>query len=426
MRALQLTSTDSLGGAAIAARRLHEGLRKIGVDSRMIVAQKLTDASDIEAVEFTGRSLLGRLRRRIDAARLLRERRKFAGTESPRMVHFSDDRVAGDYILNQNLPAADVYNLHGISGFVDYRRFFGKLPVSTPLVWTLHDMSAFTGGCHYAFDCSRFTGKCGRCPQLGSQENDDLSAQIYARKVVAFARLSAESIRIVTPSRWLAAEASRSKLLNRFCIDVIPYGVDLEAFSPRRKETAREMFSIAPEDLVVAFVADRNSLRHKGFDLLRQALTDLNVGRPVTLVAIGHGAGISDAGNRFIGLGRIDNERVLSFALSAADLFVLPTRTDNLPNVILESMACGLPVVSFDVGGVPDMVRPGHTGLLAPAENVAALRQGMESLLSDDDLRARLSRECRKVAVAEYGLELQARRYHALYGNLIETSARFR
>jgi glycosyltransferase involved in cell wall biosynthesis len=113
----------------------------------------------------------------------------------------------------------------------------------------------------------------------------------------------------------------------------------------------------------------------------------------------------------------------MSFALSAADLFVCPSRDDNFPNVVLEAMACGVPVVGFDVGGMADVVRDGETGILVEPENVAGLR---ETILHDDELRSRLSRNCRQVALTEFPLETQARRYLALYGELIESSKRTR
>jgi glycosyltransferase involved in cell wall biosynthesis len=410
------------GGAFVAARRLHDGLRRIDVNSRMIVSAAVSHAVDVEAVEFASGSLIGRVRRRTDARRFARERRVYAKTESPKMIYFSDDRVAGQYILNQRLPETDVCNLHWVAGVVDYRRFFGRLKKRTPLVWTLHDMNPFTGGCHYALDCLRFTSKCGSCPQLGSESKDDLSARIYARKSKAFSKLSPETTRIVTPSKWLGAEASRSSLFGRFTIDVIPYGLDVDVFTPRRRETAREVFAIPRDDLVVVFAAHSIGYRHKGFDLLRESLAQLTLDRPVTLAAIGHKPLCFDGGARCMMLGHINSERMMSFALSAADLFVFPTRTDNFPNVVLEAMACGVPVVSFNVGGVADMVRPGQTGLLAPPEDVAALRNAIESILRDNDLRAKMSAECRKIAVQEYSLEVQARRYKALYATLTEAS----
>jgi len=339
------------------------------------------------------------------------------------MAYVTDDRVPGTYNVNNLLPEADIYNLHWVVGLVEPRRFFTHYPIGRPLVWTLHDMNPLTGGCHYAFDCLRFAGKCGCCPQLGSQTKDDLSARSHARKASAYSKLLPETTRIVAPSKWLSMEASRSALMGGFSLEVIPYGVDTGTFMPRSKHVAREVFSIPSEELVIAFAADFVDLPIKGLDLLRGALKQLNVDRSVTLAVIGQGIKISDFSERVVGLGQIDNERLMSFALSAADLFVLPTRADNLPNVILEAMACGIPVVSFNVGGVPDMVRPGQTGLLAPPEDVAALRHAIETLLNNDDLRSMMSYECRAVAAREYALEVQAKRYKSLYEGLIEASA---
>ncbi len=424
MKTVHLAVMDR-GGAGIAAQRLHSGLRNIGVDSKMIVAQKESGAPHVETIEFNDRSLFGRLRRRVDFSRFSRQRRAYAKTTPSKMAYVTDDRVPGTYILDGILPHANVYNLHAVVGFVEPRRFFAHYPRGVPLVWTLHDMNPFTGGCHYAFGCTRFTGKCGSCPQLGSQDADDLSARAHARKALAYSRLLPETTRIVAPSKWLGVEALRSTLMGKFSLDVIPYGVDTDAFVPRRTEVAREMFSIPNDDLVIAFAADIAGLPVKGFDLLREAIAQLNVGCSVTLAVIGRETENSDAGTRTIGLGRIDNERLMSFALSAADLFVMPTRADNLPNVILESLACGIPIVSFDVGGVPDMVRPGKTGLLAPPEDVAGLRRAVETLSNDDDLRARMSVECRRIAVKEYALAVQAGRYRSLYEELIAASASF-
>ena len=423
MRAVHLATMDR-GGAGVAARRLNCGLGKIGVDSKMIVAQRHTSLANVESIEVNDSSLLGRLRRRIDSSRFARQRRTYAQTAPSKMAYVSDDRVPGAYNVNNRLPEADIYNLHWVVGLVEPRRFFTRYPSGRPLVWTLHDMNPLTGGCFYAFDCFRFTEKCGFCPQLGSQIKDDLSAQSQARKALAYSKLLPETTRIVAPSKWLGVEASRSSLMGGFSLDVIPYGIDTDTFTPRRKNVAREVFSIPGDDLVIAFAADIVELPIKGFDLLREAMVQLSVGRPVTLALIGRERNSSDAGTRTIGLGRIQNERLMSFALSAADLFVTPTRADNLPNVILEAMACGLPVVGFDVGGVPDMVRPGKTGLLAPPEDTAALRRAIETLLNNDDLRARMSAECRQIAVSEYALAVQARRYKALYESLIDSSAR--
>lgn len=423
MRAVHLATMDR-GGAGIAAARLHIGLRLLGVNSTMMVARKHSDTPHLDVLGPGDRSLSSRLRRRIAASVIARERLAYARTAPAQASYLTDDRVPAPCALDGGLPQADIFHLHWITGLIDPRRFFVQLPDGKPLVWTLHDMNPFTGGCHYALNCCRYVAACGSCPQLGSHAARDLSARIHARKAAAYSQLRPETTRLVTPSGWLAHEASRSSLLRRFQVDVIPNGVDVEVFSPRERRSARERFSVPKDNLVLAFSADQIGLRLKGFDLLQEALSGLNVARPVTVAVIGKKIQGVDTSRQIVWLGEINNERMMSFALSTADVFVLPTRADNFPNVILEAMACGVPVVAFGVGGVPEMVRPGQTGLLAPAEDACSLRTAIEILLGDDGLRENMSAACRRTAVEEYAIVRQAERYRAIYEELMEASTR--
>ena len=170
---------------------------------------------------------------------------------------------------------------------------------------------------------------------------------------------------------------------------------------------------------------DVDNLR-KGFDLLEQAVASLPIGSDVTLVTVGSGSKKITSRINAIHLGRIADERLMSMAFSAADVFVMPTRAEAFGQVVFEAMACGTPVVAFDVGGVPDMVRHEETGLLAPPEDATALGAAVTRVLDDHELRARLSRRCRQVAVEEYALDIQAQRYVEVYGDLLEASAQLR
>jgi len=423
MRVAHLATVNT-GGAGIAACRLHDGLLRIGAMSHMYVAHCTGSHSAITEMP-ADYSFVTRFRRRLDHARFSRERAPYVNTLSPRLELFSDDRVPGTYRLDISLFPAEVYHLHWVAGFVDYTRFFARVPTRTPLVWTLHDMNPMSGGCHYTLGCERFTEHCGLCPQLGSSDPKDLSARIHRRKKLALANLDPATTRFVTASRWMQVETQRSSLLSRFSIERIPFGLDTSVFSPRHKETAREVFGLPPDAPVLLFVADTVSNHRKGFDLLQAALSDLKLDSQVTLAAIGHGASVATGESTTVPLGRIDNDRMMSFAYSAADVFIMPTRAEAFGQVVLESMACGTPVIAFDVGGIPDMIRQGETGLLAPPEDVRALREAIVAVLTDEQFRARLSAHCRRVAVAEYDIEVQARRYAALYETLIEAGAHF-
>lgn len=418
MLVTHLSSSDAVGGAAIAAHRLHEGLRRLGVASRMLVAEKSIQDENVTPV-VRSRTFHRRLQRRLRSELIARQFARYSKTRPTSLDSFSDDRVAEPNALNQTISRSGIYHLHWVAGLLDYRSFFRSIPGAVPLVWTLHDMNPFTGGCHYTAGCEKFAAGCGACPALGSVTSFDLSAASFRRKCVAYGRLQPKKVRIVAPSRWLSDEASRSALFQRFEIMIIPNGLDTEVFQPRNRAVARDVFGIPQKMRIVMFAAQSSDNHRKGFDLLLAALDGLNIDGDIGLASVGGGGCLGSPGTNQFPLGELNSERLMSFAYSAADVFISPSREDNLPNVLLEAMACGTPTVAFEVGGIRDIVRPGLTGLLAPAEDVRSLRHGILAILRDDEKRQAMSRESRRVALQEYRSELQAERYHGIYQQLL-------
>lgn len=308
-------------------------------------------------------------------------------------------------------------NLHWISSFVDLRTLFSE--TSVPIVWTLHDMNAFTGGCHYNVECTRYQNSCGHCPQLGSVQNNDLSHTVWRRKQSVYEdAIESGRLHIVTPSEWLAEEARRSSLLKDAPIDVIPNGVDPEVFRPRETKGLRKVLDIPPGDRVILFVATSTQVRRKGFDLLAGALNEMEEDS-VTLISIGSHEPDLDGVKSHIHLGAVQSDLLLSLFYSLADVFVIPSRQDNLPNTVLESMACGTPVVGYDVGGVSDMVRPQETGWLAETDDVEELSASIRRALLEDATRKQKGKACREVFEEEYTLAKQAERYSRLYESML-------
>jgi glycosyltransferase involved in cell wall biosynthesis len=418
MKVLHLNTYDITGGAARAAHGLHKGLGDLGYDSSMFVC--CSSSNDPTVVPFQPRrDFVARLTRRLRSIRIKRDFACYRQSRPAGYELFSDDRAPyGDDLLAQ-LPVTDVINLHWIAGFIDYQSFFASVPRATPVIWTLHDMNAFTGGCHYSFGCERYTERCGVCPQLGSHDHKDLAEQVWQRKREIFTRIGGEGrLRIVAPSRWLTHEAKRSALSKHLPVSFIPYGVDIQTFAPQDRSAARDAFGISRDARVILFVSHTVGNRRKGFSLLLQALTDLRLTN-VRLISVGDGEP-TNGSIPSTHLGFIDNDRLLSRVYSAADLLVVPSLQDNLPNSILEAMACGTPVVGFNIGGIPDIVRPGITGMLAPGEDAIGLRAAMIDLLRSRERQATMAAACRRVIIQEFTLELQARRYAELYETAIE------
>ena len=384
----------------------------------MFVCSRQSTDEAVEAFE-PRRNLWSRVRCRLRRKVLQRRFARYNETRPAGLEPFTQARTPyGAQVLRQ-LPQADLINLHWIRGFVDVPAFFEQ--VDTPVVWTLHDMNAFTGGCHYDKGCGKYEAQCGACPQLGSGQENDLSRKVWEQKKSVFDRVSPERLHIVTPSHWLARAANSSTLLQTFPISVIPYGLDTELFSPRNGQGLRSALNLPEAARIVLFVAQSTTNERKGFSQLAEALAALDgqESGQFYLVSVGSNKPDWDVDLPHLHLGKITSTPLLAAVYSMADVFVIPSLEDNLPNTVLESMACGTPIVGFDTGGISDMVRPGETGWLAPVGNVRALRDTIDQALSDHQQRNRMTRRCREIAVEEYALNVQARQYRSLYLSLL-------
>lgn len=293
----------------------------------------------------------------------------------------------------------------------------GKL--GCPVVWSLHDTWAFTGGCHYTGDCAGFRRQCGKCPQLMSDDENDISRRLMQRKARVFSDLD---MTVVTPSRWLANLAASSSLFAGRRIEVIPNGLDTDAFKPIERGAARTYLGIGDESPVILFGAHWLPDPRKGGDLLAAALAELDL--PCTLLTFGEGQlPLANAPKvQLRSLGSLIDDASLALAYSAADVFACPSREDNLPNTVAEALACGTPCAAFAVNGLPDMVTHRVDGWLAQAFDPADLAAGIRWLVTHprpDELR----RAAREKALAEYSLEVMSARYTGLYADLLRTQS---
>ncbi len=421
MRITHLSTYDLSGGAARAAYRLHRGLCSVGQESHVVALYKTS--LDPTVLQFDRpMEIPTRFRRVIRRCKLERTSREISARPGGSSF-FSDDRSEHDADVLRRLPPTDVLNLHWVAGFFDYRSFFRALPLDLPVVWTLHDMNPFTGGCHFDGGCGRYHEQCGACPQLGSSGQKDFSSQVWARKRAAFSSRGGQNIHLVAPSRWLAGEAGGSALFRGRAVDVIPYGIDFGNFQPRDRGLARQKLDIPREASAILFLADSTTEKRKGFGVLLEAMKQLESSVDLRLIAVGRGLGKQELADRCKAIDYLEDEAALSFVYSAADVFVLPTLQDNFPNTALEALACGLPVVGSRVGGVPEIVRDGFTGLLVEPDSPDALANGVKKLLDSPEQRMEMGANCRRVAVEEYSLERQARRYIELYESLLAARA---
>lgn len=417
MKIVHVTTEDISGGAARAAHRLHTGLRKMGHDSSMFVANRRSKDPHVTAFDAS-MDWASRIRRRIRREQVKRDFDRYSASRPAGFEIFSDDRSEYGIDLVKHVPPCDVINLHWVARYLDYEAFFSVVPHRTPVVWRIADMNPITGGCHCDEGCGRFRSGCGSCPQLGSSQSDDLSSQVWTRKQKAFHGVDAHRLHFVALNRWMAGNLAQHLFLNRFPVTIIPNGLDTDVFAPRNRKFAREILGLPQDATIILFVAAVVQMRYKGFLQLTEALAGLKGQDNLLLTSVGTKP-VLNVGIPHAHLGYITDDRLLALAYNAADLFVIPSLHDNSPNTVLEAMACGIPVVGFETGGVPDMVRDGVTGLLAPCNDVAALRAAIEDLLLNPSKREEMGINSRRVALQEYSLAVQARRYSELYQSLV-------
>jgi glycosyltransferase involved in cell wall biosynthesis len=409
MKTLILSTFDARGGAAIAARRLHTGLRSIGVDSRMLVQEKASDDPFVIEPATPLRRALTAFRPMFDSLPLRFYPKRQRITFTPAMI---PDRISRETTkLNPS-----IIHLHWIAaGFL---RIETLAKLGRPLVWTLHDSWAFTGGCHLPFDCLRYRQSCGACPTLGSSRDKDLTRRIWTRKQKAWEGLN---LTVVAPSRWLADCARSSTLFREKRIEVIPNGLDMTRFRPIDQGIARDILSLPRDRKLLMFggvhaASDPN----KGFLYLAEALRKLSAqgwGEKAEVLVFGSPEPDSapDFGLKCHYLGHVHDDVTTALLYSSADIFVAPSIQENLPNTVMEAAACGTPSVAFKIGGLPDLVEHGRTGWLARPFETDDLAKGLVFLLEDDEKCREMGYAARNKVVSDYALERIACRHRELY-----------
>ena len=410
---LLISSSDIDGGAARAAYRLHRGLKNIGVDSQMLVQNKQSDDYTVIGPVSKIDKGIGKLKPTLDGLPIQLYAHRDRSTYS---VQWLPDNLAAQ--VAQINP--DVIHLHWING--GYLKIETIAKFKKPIVWTLHDMWAFTGGCHYNGDCMNYTNSCGACPQLHSNKEKDLSRWVWQRKAKAWQNLN---LTIVTPSHWLAKCAASSSLLKNLRIEVIPNGLDTQQYKPIEKSVARSILSLPEDKQLILFGAmSATSDPNKGFNFLQSALQNLSQSgwrEQVELVVFGSSQpkNPTELGLKSHYLGRLNDDISLSLVYAAADVFVSPSVQDNLPNTVMESLACGTPCVAFDIGGMPDMIDHQQNGYLAKPFDVEDLARGIAWVLEDKHRWVALSQRGREKVENDFTVKAQAEKYISLYQSLI-------
>jgi glycosyltransferase involved in cell wall biosynthesis len=409
MKSLLVSSFDIEGGAARAAYRLHQGLQSIGLHSQMLVQEKSSNDNSVIAPTTRLAEGISRMKLTFDALPLKLYRQRDSTTFS---IQWFPDGIISK--ISQLEP--DIINLHWTNEAFVQVETIAKL--NKPVVWSLHDMWAFTGGCHYSQVCDRYIKSCGACPQLHSSKNWDLSRWIWQRKAKA---LRNPNLTIVAFSSWLAKCASSSSLFKDLRVELIPNGIDTTKYRAIERQVARELLQLPQDKHLVLFGSLKaTSDKRKGFHLLQPALQDLSKSGwhdelELLILGASQPENPPDFGFKVHYLGTLSDDLALALVYSAADVFVLPSTQENLANTVMEALACGIPCVAFNIGGMPDMIEHQKNGYLAQPYKIEDLAQGIAWVLENGERHQKLSHRSREKVEQEFTLELQAYRYLSLF-----------
>lgn len=422
MKVVQVNTYDIQGGAARAAYRLYKGLRFIGEDCRLVVRHKLSTDDTVQRI-----NVLINDESYIEDVLLSSVQECYINTHRTNISNttFSFSYPGCDLSRLPLIRSADIINLHWVAYYqspITLRKLFA---LGKPVVWTLHDQWAFTGGCHYSAGCRQYEIACRRCPQL-SDDFFDLPAAVLMDKIELF---EGADLTIVAPSKWLASCARKSRLFGKLRIEVIPNSLETDIYRPLSKPEAKKRFNIEPETITLLFGADFGNEKRKGFyeliDALHQCAQEprfkklADEGR-IKIICFGYAGSERELLDiPVISLGYLNTDDELCAAYSAADIFVLPSLEDNLPNTMLEALSCSTPVIAFDIGGIPDVVVEDETGKLSPAHDAKKLGEAIVSLVLDQAKREEMGKKGRVKMANAYSLEIQAKRYLALYKELL-------
>lgn len=413
MRVLIVNTSENTGGAAVAANRLKEALNNNGIKAKMLVRDKESDDITVAQLNKSWHQKWDFLWERFVIYMRLHFKRD--------NLFLIDIANAGtDITKTREFKEADVIHLSWINqGMLSLKGIRKILESHKPVVWTMHDLWPASSICHYARNCRNYEKQCGNCPLLpGNGSSNDLSARIWRKKRKILER---NSILFVTCSRWLADKAKKSGLLSGQKVISIPNPIDSRAFTKENREEARLYAGLPEGKKLILFVSQRVTDKRKGMDYFITAINKMVEAHP----EMKDNCGIAILGGKAeeladklplpsYPLGYVSEEKKIASIYNSVDLFVLPSLEDNLPNTIMEAMACGVPCVGFNTGGIPEMIDHLKNGYVAEYKSSDDLARGIHWVLSEADHQS-LSNEAMKKVNQCYSQYAVAMKYIEAY-----------
>lgn len=419
LKVVHLNTYDGNGGAGRACMRLNRALLTKGVDSKIIVHYKFGKNPQIK----TFNSNL--IQKTYTAATIIGERMLAKRYLKPGRTPFSFAWFGRSVIHHPDVKNADVIHLHWVNhSFLNPSHLAEIAKLNKPVVWTFHDSNAFTGGCHVRYTCDHFQRQCGDCPLLKNASPNDISHQTWKQKNKSYHVLN---FNIIAPSLWMQGSVKTSSLMVGKDVKQIPNTLETDIFKPINKKQAREQFGLPVDKFIFlsGFMPSRKDL-HKGTSYLLESLALLKertgiAADQVELVIFGNRntEDMPDFPFKTSFLGTISDDEKLAACYAAADAFLIPSLEDNLPYTVMESLACGTPVIAFTTGGIPDMVQHQYNGYLAKYRSAESFTDGMEWIIKHPE-KEKLQQQARQMVMDNFAENIIADKHIKLYHEMLK------
>ncbi len=409
MKILIVNTFDIEGGAARASYRLHNALLSEKIDSKMLVHIKTSDDATVIAPT---KKIISKIRFIFENLLIKFYKKHTKTLFSPLWLPFSSISEK----INEINP--DIVHFHWISGGMLNIDDISK--IKAPIVWSLHDMWVFTGGCHYDEECGNYKVLCGECKVLGSTKKYDLSRKVFLKKQKLFS--NKKNITFIGLSQWITNCARDSTLLKDKKNINIPNPIDTTIFKPIDKNLSRELWCLPKNKKLILFGAmGATSDPRKGFKELTDSLKELDIELDIEFVVFGSSRPENNTNLKFKThyLGNLHDDISLITLYNAVDVMIVPSIQENLSNAIMESLSCGTPVVAFNIGGNSDMIEHLETGYLAKPFDSEDLAKGIKWILNHQNYNS-LCKNARQKILEEFDSVLIAKRYIELYENILK------
>lgn len=416
MKVAHICTKDFLGGAARSANRIHTSLVAQSVNSTLFVRDKQTNNPSV--VKLDAQSHPQELKFHAERAKQIAV---FEATYQPKVQgghYFKSDMGREGLSIINAVSDADIVHLHWLSDhFFDYQAFFKDSDLSKPVVWRLPDMNPVTGGCHFSGECQNFQHTCGKCPAIGSTDANDISHTIFMRKLDALSCYRGP-IEFVATCEWMKNIIAASTIGKNHPINVIYNSVDTDIFSPANSSSFKQQYGIEEQDPVLMMTAANLSAPRKGAQTFIQAL-QVMPDQTFSVMLAGNVAPNFTIKQPTHIIGEISDADTMAQAYNAADIVVVPSLQDNLPNVILEALSCGKTIVAANTGGISELIKHGENGYLFSPGNAEELKSILSQLVHSPQQRKKTGELARKFALDTLTLRHEADKYAAIYQRLL-------